>query len=118
MQIHNINGTFSLSYAREIHVLVLNINTPNTLQIHHLSLFKTSLLTGVGWPSRSEPIVLSLARSDVGNRPASAQAAYRIGAAWPWETKIKMLVSAMMCQRMDCTDAVFHSTCLSLESAA
>ena len=62
--------------------LVLNI-TLTKVQIYHLSQFKTRLLTGVGWPSRSEPIVLSLARSDAGNRPASAQAAYRIGAAWP-----------------------------------
>ena len=43
------------------------------------------LLTGVGWPSRSEPNVRSFPSSETGNFswPASAHAAYRMGAAWP-----------------------------------
>lgn len=40
-------------------------------------------LTGVGWPSRSQSIFLRFKRSDSLMKPASAQAAYRTGAAWP-----------------------------------
>lgn len=43
----------------------------------------SSRLTGVGCPSRSLSILRRLRRSDSFTKPASAQAAYRIGAAWP-----------------------------------
>ena len=42
---------------------------------------KKLLLTGVGCPSKSESILRRLARSETGNKPASAQAAYNMGAA-------------------------------------
>ena len=48
---------------------------------------KKLLLTGVGCPSKSESILRRLARSETGNKPASAQAAYNMGAAWPWKVQ-------------------------------
>ena len=41
------------------------------------------LSLGVGWPSRSEFNLRRFNRSLTGKRPASAQLAYRMGAAWP-----------------------------------
>jgi hypothetical protein len=41
---------------------------------------------GVGCPSKSDPIVRSFSSSDRSNAPASAQAAYRIGAACPFDS--------------------------------
>jgi len=40
---------------------------------------------GVGWPSRSDPINQSFIKSSLGTVPAADQAAYKIGAAWPFE---------------------------------
>lgn len=40
-------------------------------------------LTGTGCPSKSELIFLRFSSSVSGRKPASAQTAYRMGAAWP-----------------------------------
>src|SRR5439155_8091827 len=40
---------------------------------------------GVGWPSRSDPIVRSFRSSPRSNAPASAHAAYNTGAACPFD---------------------------------
>ena len=44
---------------------------------------KDLLLTGVGWPSRSELSFLRSSSLLTSKSPASAQAAYKMGAAWP-----------------------------------
>src|SRR5689334_8237360 len=49
---------------------------------------------GVGWPSRSEVNVRNFKRSLFGNRPASAQAAYSSGAAWPLDRTNRSLLGA------------------------
>ena len=46
---------------------------------------------GVGWPSRSEPISRSFSSSARSNAPASAHAAYRIGAACPFDSTKRSL---------------------------
>ena len=46
---------------------------------------------GVGWPSRSESIRRSFSSSARSNAPASAHAAYRIGAAWPFDSTKRSL---------------------------
>src|SRR6266511_3635784 len=46
---------------------------------------------GVGWPSRSDPICRSVSSSRRSNAPASAQAAYRIGAACPFDNTNRSL---------------------------
>ena len=51
--------------------------------MNKISIKKSILLTGVGWPSKSLLNFLRFMRSSTGNRPASAQAAYKIGAACP-----------------------------------
>src|SRR5580704_2591367 len=48
---------------------------------------------GVGCPSRSDPIVRSFSSSLRSNAPASAQPAYRSGAAWPFESTNRSLSS-------------------------
>lgn len=40
-------------------------------------------LTGTGCPSKSELIFLRFSSSASGRKPASAQTAYKMGAAWP-----------------------------------
>src|SRR4029077_13831814 len=49
---------------------------------------------GVGWPSRSDVNVRNFKRSLFGKRPASAQAAYSSGAAWPFDSTNRSLLRA------------------------